>query len=264
MSVGLDDKPIAWPRKHDVFGVGISATTYAEATEAILRAAERHESAIVSAHSVHALVTFSGSEELRRKANSFEMITPDGQPVRWALNTLHGTGLRERVLGAELTLCLCRAAAARGVSIYLYGGASDEVLDKLKANLVAKQPGLMIAGSESPPFRALTPDEREATAERINASGAGIVFIGLGCPKQDEFAYEVRSRVQAVLVCVGAAFDFHAGTKRRAPDWMQRSGLEWLFRLGQEPRRLWKRYLVTNSIFLAKFLPQGLRTWFRA
>jgi exopolysaccharide biosynthesis WecB/TagA/CpsF family protein len=167
------------------------------------------------------------------------------------MNLLHGTRLPERVYGPELTLRLCRRAAEEGISIYLFGGSPD-VLEQLKANLERRFPGLFIAGSESPPFRRLTPEEDAAIVDRINASGARLVFIGLGCPKQDVFAFEHRTTIHAVQVCVGAAFDFHAGAKKIAPAWMQRLGLEWLFRLIQEPRRLWRRYLVTNSIFLRK------------
>src|SRR5262249_33817743 len=144
-----------------------------------------------------------------------------------------------------------RAAAAQGVPIYLYGG-NPVVLEQLQANLRKQFPELLIAGAESPPFRVLTREEDESVVERINASGAQLVFIGLGCPKQDHFAHEHRDRIRAVQLCVGAAFDFLAGTKKTAPAWMQRHGLEWLYRLCQEPRRLWKRYLVTNSIFVAK------------
>ena len=133
--------------------------------------------------------------------------------------------------------------------VYLYG-SSPEVLAAFRARLTLQHPGLRVAGAESPPFRALTPEEDEATVRRINASGAGIVFVGLGCPKQDLFAYEHRGRIRAVQICVGAAFDFLSGNKKTAPGWMQRCGLEWLFRLCQEPRRLWRRYLVTNAVFL--------------
>ena len=258
-----NDEPVRfWPRKFDVFGVGISATTYSDATAAILKAAEERIGAVVSAHAVHALITFSASQPLRDMANTFEMITPDGQPVRWALNRLHGARLADRVYGPSLTLHLCEAAAERGVPIYLYGGANDDVLRKLQANLLFKYPKLNIAGAYSPPFRPLSAEEADRLVEEINASGAGIVFIGLGCPKQDEFAHAFRDRIHAVLVCVGAAFDFHAGIKGSAPAWMQRRGLEWLYRLVQEPRRLWKRYLVTNSIYVGKFAAALARKWF--
>ena len=240
-----------WPRKFDLFGVGVSATSYDEAVEAIMQAARRPAPAVVSLHAVHALVTASRDPALRRKVSSFQIIAPDGQPVRWALNLLHRTGLRDRVYGPELALRLCRRAAREGVSIYLYG-STPEVLDKLRENLTAMFPALRIAGAESPPFRPLTAEEQDETARRVNESGAGIMFIGLGAPKQDLFAYEHRHRIQAVQVCVGAAFDFHAGMLKMAPRWMQRSGLEWLFRLVMEPGRLWRRYLVTNSVFLAR------------
>jgi exopolysaccharide biosynthesis WecB/TagA/CpsF family protein len=231
----------------------MSATDYEGAVGAIIRAARRRVPAVVSLHAVHALVTASRDPALRRKVNTFQMIGPDGQPVRWAMNLLHGAGLRDRVYGPELTLRLCRRAAEEGISIYLYG-STPEVLDKLRHNLTAMFPALRIAGAESPPFRPLTAQEQEEMVRRVNQSGAGIMFIGLGAPKQDLFAYEHRDRIRAVQVCVGAAFDFHAGNKKTAPRWMQRAGLEWLFRLAAEPGRLWRRYLVTNSIFLTKLL----------
>ncbi len=245
----IDD--VQWPEKHDLFGVGVSATDYDEAVETIVEAARRRAPAVVSLHAVHAVVTASCDRRLKDKVNAFEMVAPDGQPVRWALNLLYRTGLRDRVYGPELTLRLCRGAAEAGVPIYLYGG-SEEVVERLQENLVEMFPGLKVAGAESPPFRALSPEEDEEAVARINASGAGIVFIGLGCPKQDHFAHDHRDRIHGVQVCVGAAFDFHSGNKSTAPGWMQRHGLEWLYRLVQEPRRLWRRYLVTNSIFLAK------------
>jgi exopolysaccharide biosynthesis WecB/TagA/CpsF family protein len=243
--------PPAWPRKVDLFGVGISVTSYASAVEAIVRAARQGASGVVVCQAVHAVVTSSCDPALRDKVNTFDLVTPDGQPVRWAMNLLYRTALREPVSGPELMPRLCAAAAEVGLPIYLYGG-SPALIEKLRANLLATYPNLRIAGWESPPFRPLTPEEDRAVIERINGSGARLVFIGLGCPKQDLFAYEHRHALQVIQVCVGAAFDFHAGAKKRAPRWMQRHGLEWLYRLWQEPDRLWKRYLATNSIFLWK------------
>ncbi len=243
---------VRWPEKVNLFGLGLTPTTYEEASDTIIAAGKLRQPSIVSCHAVHAVVTFSGDPELAEKANSFQMITPDGQPVRWALNSLYKTKLQDRVCGPKLTLELCRKAAREGVSIYLYGG-SPAVVEKLKENLEAKYPGLKVAGYESPPFRQLTPEEDEAVVQRINNSGAGLVFIGLGCPKQDLFAYEHRDRIKAVQLCVGAAFDFHAGSKKPAPTWMQKYGLEWFYRLMQEPRRLGGRYLQTNTIYLLKW-----------
>ncbi len=249
----MNPNTLSWPAKHKVFGVGVSVTTYDEACDAVLNAARTRTPAVVSAFAVHALVEAASQPELAEKVNRFAIVTPDGQPVRWALNWLHGARLSDRVYGPRLTWELCRRAAANGVSIYLYG-SSPRTLAALEANLLSQFPGLKIAGSESPPFRPLTADEDAAMVQRVNASGAALVFIGLGCPKQDHFAADHADRIQAVQVCVGAAFDFHAGVKASAPEWMQRRGLEWIFRLYQEPHRLWKRYLVTNSIFACKLL----------
>ncbi len=253
---------VRWPRKYDLFGVKVSGTTYDEALAALFSAVEHREPAIVSLTAVHAVVTASCDPDLRDKMNRFAIIGPDGQPVRWALNWLYGPGLRDRVYGPEMMLRICRRAAEAGLPIYLYGGSAETVA-ALESNLKQRFPGLIVAGAESPPFRPLTPEQDRAAVERINGSGAAIVFIGLGHPKQDLFAAAHADSIGAVQVCVGAAFDFHAGAKKSAPPWMQKRGLEWLFRLCQEPRRLWRRYLETNSIFVLKFLRQYVASCFR-
>ena len=240
-----------WPHKVDVIGVSVSEVDYQQAVDSICHAAQGGESGVVSCHSVHAIVTLGSSEKLRGMANAFSMITPDGQPVRWAMNLLNGSKLRKRVYGPELMLQVCQRAAEDGLPVYLYGG-HDQVSIDLQRVLLQKFPKLIIAGSETPPFRALTKTEDAQTVERINNSGAKITFIGLGCPKQDIFAHEHRNTISGIQICVGAAFDFHAGAKPMAPQWMQASGLEWLFRLRSEPGRLWKRYLQTNSLFVWK------------
>jgi exopolysaccharide biosynthesis WecB/TagA/CpsF family protein len=248
---------LRWPEKKDLLGVPISATTYAEAVDAIMAAAKARRPALVSAYAVHAVVTAARDPNLKNKARQFHIIVPDGQPVRWALNLLYRAGLPSNVRGTTLTWKLCERAAQEGVPVYFYGSA-PEVVAKMCANMRRRIPGFAVAGSESPPFRPLTAEEDAATVRRINESGAGIVFIGLGAPKQDHFAFDHRDRIEAVQVCVGAAFDFHAGNKREAPVWAQRSGLEWLYRLCQEPRRLWKRYLVTNTLFLKMLTQQWM------
>lgn len=249
----LSPPATSWPDKLDLFGVGITPTTYDQAVAQIVAAANAQQQAVVACQAVHAVITASGDAILRERVNSFELVTPDGQPVRWALNWLHRAGLRDRVYGPELMLRVCREAAQRGVSIYLYGG-TPAVVCLLRERLAATCPGLVIAGYEAPPFRDLNEAEDAEIVRRINDSGAGIVFIGLGCPKQDHFAFEHRDRIHAVQVCVGAAFDFHAGVKPMAPAWMQRNGLEWLFRLACEPRRLARRYLITNTVFVWKLM----------
>jgi exopolysaccharide biosynthesis WecB/TagA/CpsF family protein len=250
-AAGKTPSALPWPRKYELFGVRVSATTYDEASDLILDAARRKATAVASFHPVHAIVAAARDPELRAAVNAFELIGPDGQPVRWALNLLHRTGLRERVYGPELMLQVCAKAAEQGVAIYLYG-SSPTVISRLVVNLTATYPGLKIAGAESPPYRQLNAEEEDAMVRRINESGAAVVFIGLGCPKQDRFAHAHRHRIRAVQVCVGAAFDFHAGTKRMAPRWMQRWGMEWCFRLCEEPRRLSRRYVVTNTVFVVK------------
>jgi N-acetylglucosaminyldiphosphoundecaprenol N-acetyl-beta-D-mannosaminyltransferase len=248
----------AWPAKLSLFGVRISATDYDQAEALVLEAAQRRQGAIVTHLAVHGLMTAARDEHYRSRINAFDIVAPDGQPVRWALNHFHGAALRQRCYGPELMLRLCRRAAEKGVAIYLYG-STPEVMRSLAANLLARFPALRIVGTETPPFGSLSAEESAAAVGRINDSGAGMVFIGLGCPRQDLFAFEHRGTVRAVQVCVGAAFDFHAATKRMAPAWMQRCGLEWLFRLTQEPFRLWRRYAVNNTLFLFYVTRQLLR-----
>lgn len=238
-----------WPLKHDVFGVGVSGTTYEELAGCVLEAAARRLPSIVDHMPVHGLVEAVQDPSLRRASDAFNVVAPDGQPVRWALNALHHLTLPDRVYGPEFMKRLCGRCAESGLGVYLYGGSSLAVT-RLKARLEEASPGLRVVGYESPPFRPLSVEEDLATTTRINESRAGIVFLGLGCPKQEVFAYQHRKSIEAVQICVGAAFDFLSGEKPMAPKWMQDRGLEWLFRLWNEPRRLHRRYLRTNSVFL--------------
>jgi exopolysaccharide biosynthesis WecB/TagA/CpsF family protein len=238
-----------WPSKCDLFGVRVSATTYDEAVEAIIGAAKRNQSAAVTAFAVHGLVTAAGDPSYRDMVNTFEIISPDGQPVRWALNKFYKAGLNDRVYGPEMMLRTCNRAAKDSVTIYLYG-SKPHIMEPLVRNLSLKCPGLRIVGAETPENFPLNPEQRDALIQRINDSGAGLLFLGLGCPRQEIFCYENHDKINAVTLCVGAAFDFHAGVKPTAPAWMQKRGLEWLFRLWCEPGRLWKRYLVTNTTFM--------------
>jgi exopolysaccharide biosynthesis WecB/TagA/CpsF family protein len=244
---------VQWPAKRELFGVGVTACETDAAVDAIIAAAKVRLPSVVSCFSVHSLVSASDDPVLNRKANSFEMVTPDGQPIRWALNLLHKTGLAERVTGRAVVEGVCAAAVKENVSIYLYG-SQTHVLAGLQAALLRRYPGLQIAGAESPPFRQLTAEEDIAVIDRINESGAGVVLIGLGCPKQDIFAFAHRPQIRAVQVCVGAVFDFFSGNKSIAPAWMQRLGMEWVWRLACEPRRLFWRYATTNTAYCWKLL----------
>src|SRR5215212_8230893 len=192
---------IPWPQKHDLFGVKASATHYDEVVAVTIRAALRGVPGTVDLMSAHGLVAGARDAMFREVLNSFDIVASDGQPVRWALNFFHGAGLKDRVYGPELTIRLCKAAAEQGVPIYLYG-SSPEVIATLQANLLDKYPALKIAGAESPPFRPLTPEEDAAVVKRINDSGAGIVFLGTGCPKQEYFAYAHRHTIKGVQLCV--------------------------------------------------------------
>lgn len=251
--------------KVDLFGVGLSVTTYADATERILAAAERSRSFGVTALATHGLMESARDPALLRSVNRLDLVTPDGQPVRWAMNALHDTDLRDRVYGPDLTLAVCRAAARRGVGVYLFG-STEPTCEALRRSLERLCPGLRIVGVQPDRFREATPEEDVADAARMNASGAGIVLVGRGCPRQerwvaahlgDEVAPELR--VDAAMLAVGAAFDYHAGNLAHPPAWMQRAGLEWLYRLVREPRRLAHRYLVYNSLFLVRFLRELVR-----
>jgi N-acetylglucosaminyldiphosphoundecaprenol N-acetyl-beta-D-mannosaminyltransferase len=242
-------RPILAPAKFDLFGIGVSATDYDKTIAWAMQKAARASAATIDLMPVHGLIEAARDTRHRRLINQFDIVAPDGQPVRWALNGFYQTRLSDRVYGPELMLRMCAAAAEKGIGIFLYGGNSD-VIQKLEQNLQRSFPSLKISGSESPPFRALSEFEDREIVHRINQSGAGIVFIGLGCPKQEIFAAEHSRSIHAVQVCVGAAFDLHAGAKEMAPRWMQRIGLEWLFRLGQEPARLWRRYLIANTFFI--------------
>ena len=243
--------PVCWPQKHSLFGVNVSATTYDEALDVITRAAWSGLPATVDHMPVHGLVEASQNPSLKEKINSFDLVAPDGQPVRWALNRLFGANLPDRVYGPELMRRLCGRAAEEGLGVFLYG-SSPRTVGNLKSNLQREYPCLDVVGCESPPFRPLTEREDRETVKRIDDSGARLVFLGLGCPKQEIFAYQHKESIRAVQLCVGAAFDFLAGETRMAPRWMQDRGLEWLFRLFCEPRRLYRRYLTTNTIFVFK------------
>jgi N-acetylglucosaminyldiphosphoundecaprenol N-acetyl-beta-D-mannosaminyltransferase len=187
------------------------------------------------------------------------LVVPDGQPLVWALRLL-GHHRATRVYGPDLMAHHCAHAAAAGTPVYLYGGRSPDALSLLRERLSERFPGLRIVGGWSPPFRPLTADEQERVAAEIDSSGAQVVWVGTGQPKQELWMHRMRHLLQApLLVGVGAAFDFHAGIVSQAPAWMQRSGLEWLYRLSREPRRLWRRYASQNPRFLVGFLRQYLR-----
>jgi len=246
--------------KHSVLGVLVDAVDYDAATAKVMAAAREHRPLALTALAVHGVMTGVDDPAHNARLNSFDVVTPDGQPVRWGLKVLHGIALVDRVYGPTLTLRVLERCATEGLPIYLYG-STTETLDKLVANLHAMFPALKIAGAEPSKFRAAGDGEDREIADRIRASGARVVLVGLGCPRQEVFTYAMRPLLDMPLLAVGAAFDYHAGLLRKPPEWMQRYALEWLWRLGLEPARLWRRYLILNPAYLARLSAQKVGVW---
>jgi N-acetylglucosaminyldiphosphoundecaprenol N-acetyl-beta-D-mannosaminyltransferase len=245
--------------KRDLLGLPIALTDYGGAMNAMDVMIERREPGYVCAAAVHVVMVARHDPETRAALQGATLVVPDGRPLVWALNLL-GAGLEDRVYGPELTERYCRRAVARGYRVWLYGGATPEALADLERALTARFPGIQIAGGHSPPHRQLTTDEERALAAQINADAPDVVWVGIGAPKQEQWMARMRPLVDApVLAGVGAAFDFIAERKRQAPAWMQRAGLEWLFRLSQDPLRLGPRYLRYNPAFVVAFARQYLR-----
>lgn len=236
-------------RRVDVLGVGISAVNMSMAVDEVTRWVEHGERHYVCVTGVHGVMESQRDAELMRIHNASGLTTPDGMPMVWAGHKA-GASWMGRVYGPDLMLAVLERAAQRGWRSYLYGG-NDGVPEILAERLTARIPGLAVVGTYSPPFRALTPDEDEAIVDKINSSGAELVWVGLSTPKQERWMAAHVDRLRAsALFGVGAAFDFHAGLIPQAPPWMQRHGLEWSYRLAKEPRRLWRRYLRNNPAFL--------------
>jgi N-acetylglucosaminyldiphosphoundecaprenol N-acetyl-beta-D-mannosaminyltransferase len=256
--VGPSAVPAAMPSEA-LLGVPLALTTYDGAREWIDATVAARDRGYVCVAAVHTVMACQDDPELRTAVEGASFTVPDGQPLVWALNAL-GHDLPDRVYGPELMERMCAHAAQTGLRFYLYGGRNHGVLAQLARNLRLRHPGLRIVGGHCPPFRPQTPEEEASVADEINRSGADVVWVGIGVPKQEKWMARMRHRLSApVLVGVGAAFDFHAGLIPQAPGWMQRAGLEWLFRLAQEPRRLWRRYLRYNPRFVVGFVRQYLR-----
>jgi N-acetylglucosaminyldiphosphoundecaprenol N-acetyl-beta-D-mannosaminyltransferase len=241
--------------KRTVLGVAVDVTDYDSAVDRIVTAAKKKKGFAVTALPVHGIMTGARDPEHRYRLNAFDLLVPDGQPVRWALNLLYGVALRERVYGPTLMLQLCERLAREGLPIYLFG-SREETIALLSRNLLRRFPTLRIAGSQPGRFKMLSPSERDEIVRAIRQSGAAVVFVGLGCPRQEIWAYENRAALSMPAVCVGAAFDFHAGTVAQAPPALQRLGLEWAYRLSREPRRLWRRYAIYNPMYVGMVAAQ--------
>lgn len=243
--------------KRDLFGIGVSAVDPSAAVHQIISAAVERRPFAATALAVHGLVEGSRNALLRQEVNSLDLVTPDGQPVRWALNLLYGTRLRERVCGFDLLMNVLRATEEAELPVYFYG-SQQSVLNDIARQLAAQFPGLKFAGSQPSRFRTVDDIELREIAAHVRASGARVVFVGLGCPRQEQFVAAFKEPLGIPVVAVGAAFDFFAGSTPRPPAWVQRAGLEWLMRLASEPKRLWRRYLFLNPYFLFMLAKQRL------
>ncbi|MDP9343741.1 MAG: WecB/TagA/CpsF family glycosyltransferase [Actinomycetota bacterium] len=245
---------MALPRLQDhrfILGTRVDVLTYASAADRIVEWARRRESRMVCVATVHTVMEGHDDPGFQALVNGADLVTADGMPLVWGLRRL-GEPEATRVYGPDLTPeVLARAEAAR-IPVGFYGG-TPRTLSALTGWVGARYPDLEIAFAESPPFRDLSDSERAASAQAIAESGAAVLFVGLGCPKQERWMHAMRGEVPTVMVGVGAAFDFLTGEKPQAPRWMMASGLEWAFRLASEPRRLWRRYLYHNPRFLWLF-----------
>jgi exopolysaccharide biosynthesis WecB/TagA/CpsF family protein len=246
--------------KRNVLGVLVDPVEIDAATDMVVDAALDARPMSVAAFAVHAMMMAARDEGLRAQVNRIDLVGADGQPVRWALNLLYGTRLRERVYGPELMRRLCAAAERERLPVYLYG-SWPETVAALRVALARQFPQLVVAGAEPGRFVSMDTEAQIELAERIRGSGARLVFVGLGCPRQEQFVWAMRDRIGVPLVAVGAAFDYNAGLRREAPQWMMRTGLQWLQRLAAEPRRLWRRYIVLNPLYLLGLFAQWVRVW---
>jgi N-acetylglucosaminyldiphosphoundecaprenol N-acetyl-beta-D-mannosaminyltransferase len=251
--------PAVPPPATDVLGVPLALTDYERTMDWMDATIQTGGKGYICVAATHTIVACQDDPELAAAVHGASLVVPDGQPVVWAMNAL-GHDLPSRVYGPDLMAYYCERSALTGARMFLYGGRNQGALVQLALNLRRRFPGVKIVGGYSPPFRDLTPEEERAVVEEINQSKADVVWVGIGVPKQEKWMAAFRDRLEApVLVGVGAAFDFHAGLVPQAPDWMQRTGLEWAYRLAHEPRRLWKRYAKHNPAFVIGFLRQYLR-----
>jgi len=247
------------PPRAEIVGVPLAVSDYEEVVEWMRATIAAGARGYVTAAAVNLVMSAREDPETMAAVLGATLAVPDGMPLVWALRAL-GHGRATRVYGPDLMLRFCARAAAEEIPMYLYGGRDEAALALLTARLRERFPGLRIVGGHSPPFRELTPAEEQEVAAEIDASGAEVVWVGTGQPKQERWMQRMRPRLRApLLVGVGAAFDFHAGLVPQAPRWMQRGGLEWSYRLAREPRRLWRRYARYNPRFVMAFARQYAR-----
>jgi N-acetylglucosaminyldiphosphoundecaprenol N-acetyl-beta-D-mannosaminyltransferase len=245
-------------RTRELAGIQVAVTDYDEVMDLMDALIETRERGYFCAAPVHALMVARGDAEMRNALRRATMVLPDGMPLVWAVNLL-GERLRDRVYGPELMLRYSRRCAAKGHRVWLYGGRDQGSLAQLALTMRHRDPGIHVVGGYSPPFRELTADEEEMVVEQINEAQPDVLWVGIGVPKQEKWMARMQDRLDVPVMCgVGAAFDFHSGRISQAPPWMQERGLEWIYRIAQEPRRLLPRYLWFNPQFVAVFARQWL------
>jgi N-acetylglucosaminyldiphosphoundecaprenol N-acetyl-beta-D-mannosaminyltransferase len=250
------------PPRAEILGIPLAISDYEQVMDWMDATIAAGGRGYLTAAAVNLVMSAREDPAARAAVLGATLAVPDGMPLVWALRAL-GHARATRIYGPDLMALYCAraaAAGATGASIYLYGGRDQNALELLERRLRERFPDLEIAGGHSPPFRTLTPAEEERAIAEIDSSGAAVVWVGTGQPKQEIWMHRMRPRLSApLLVGVGAAFDFHAGLVPQAPLWMQRNGLEWTYRLAREPRRLWRRYARYNPRFVAGFARQYLR-----
>ena len=253
---GAEVSAVELPPSVDILGIPLARIDYSAMIELMDEFVAAGQRGYVCVANVHSVMASKEDPELEAALLGSSVNVPDGQPLVWAINLL-GHSLADRVYGPELMWRACAHAAKTGQRLYLYGGRNQGALVQLALNLRKSHPGLKIVGGYSPPHRTLTDDETASVLEEINQSKPDVVWVGIGVPKQEKWMAQMRPLIDAPLMLgVGAAFDFHAGLVPQAPNWMQKAGMEWAFRLVQEPRRLWKRYFRYNPRFVACFAAQ--------
>ena len=237
-----------------VLGTWVDVLSWDDTLGQLLAWSAARESRYVCVCNVHSVVTALGDANLRDALDGADLTAADGAPIAWAMRRL-GRATQRRISGPDLMWRYLHHAELLGHKVFLYG-STDETLIRLRSAIARDFPRLAVPDMLAPPFRMPSRPEDEAEIAAINSSCAQLVFVGLGCPKQEKWMAEHRGKINAVMIGVGAAFDFHAGMKRRAPLWWQHHGLEWLHRLAAEPRRLARRYLITNTLFVVGFAKQ--------
>ncbi len=238
--------------KKKLFSVDYSIATYASASDLIIEKALEQKSFGMSALAVHGLIESVKNRSFRECLEKIDLIVPDGQPVRWALNSFYKVKLKDRVAGPILTKHVLAKGNQHSIRVYLYGSV-PATLERMQAYMKEQYPNVVICGVHADRFRDATPEEDIEDIQKINASGANLVLVGRGCPRQEKWVSAHIGKINAPMMAIGAAFDFFAGNIKHAPGWMQNVGLEWLYRLVQDPKKLWKRYLTTNFHFIYLF-----------